>query len=61
MQNYEVQNEEDGTLSPAEAELAGAFREDALDLRAAEESVSDDAMTPADTVVAIAQLREAKG
>lgn len=61
MQNFEVQNEEEGTLSPAEAVLAGAFREDALDLSAAEESVGDEAMSSADTLAAIAQLRAAKG
>lgn len=61
MQNYEVQNQEEETLSLDEAERAGAFSEDALSLTDAEESVGDVAMSADDTLATIAQLREAKG
>lgn len=46
MNQQEMNIELKGQLSAAEAELAGAFEEDALDLQAAEASVGDEALSP---------------
>ncbi len=43
-------DEVNGKLSPAEAELAGAFVEDALSEADARDSVDDEALTPAEAL-----------
>lgn len=46
MNQQETSVELTGELSPVEAELAGAFEEDALSLQDAQESTEDEALPP---------------
>lgn len=61
MGNEQIKAESFGSLSPAEAELAGAFGEDALSFEDALASVGDDALSDDEIQAAIELAEQLQG
>lgn len=61
MGNEVINVEVSGSLSPAEAELAGAFTEDALSFEDAAASLGDDALSDSEIQAAIELAERSQG